>query len=431
MYRPETRIIDSGYANIKFNPPDMDYEGWKEIGEKYLAQQEKKYKETEDLYDLQNQEAQQLNEVLEGTSGKDYQYLQESIVNARNELKELYKGKRAKETKTPEFQGKLYDIRQSLLNKRNGIDTFHQQAKQATDIAMNTPSIKKREWNEYLMKQAELPPDMRDKNLIAKINTDPLFFNPYDYTSNIIGKLGKSDEQVEVENEDTILNYDVTYRPDLGAIDKKTGQFKFAPSDTLIDQLFAQDPRFYNAMAGMIPAEEAKKYIDEGNSTDFHKTVREQAKKYIEAVKGFGPEFKQTGKTTKTWKYYKPSAADTKAKKEDEEVMAIQQRLLNKDARSFNDYIGDFWRAFDYEYDGDDNIVGVIATYQEKHPRVKGKMIDKHEFIDVDPDDSGSVKQALNRIKYFSNRDKKQVTAKPLQQQEKGKEPKGFVDDIE
>lgn len=433
MYRPDTKIIKHGLADVKFNPPDMDYEGWKQINRDYIAQQERKYKETNDLYDLQAEQANELNAALEGTSGKDYEYLQRSIVESRDRLKALYKGKTLKETRTPEFQAELYNIRQGLGDKKNSINTFYGQIKAANDIAANSPSIKKKEWQEYIDAQIQLPPDQRDRNLINKINTDPLFFSAYNQAAFMAEAEKQADIQIERENEsgDLILTYDGKTRPSLGSFDEKKN-FVYNPSDEFVDRVLRSDKRFYNAMAGMLPPEQANALLGAGQDLEFNKAVREQAKKFITTVaqqQGYGSDLGKPTRTTKWWEHQRPTASDKNLQKEEQELKVIQDRLLANDERAFNDFISkDFWRNFDYEYDGDGNIVAVVGTYKTKDKRGRKEIL-VPERIEVDPQDPGSVKQAINRIKAFENKNKKGIVVKPLSPKKEG--GGGWADQIE
>lgn len=429
MYVPEKRIIRHGLADLKFNSPDMDYEGWSKISQRYIDQQEKAYRESTDLYDLQNEQANQVNSVLQGTKGKDYEYLQHAIVDYRDQLKNAYKGKKLKDTRSPEFQTGIYNIKQDLLNKRNAIDTFHGQAQQADAIAKNSPSIKRDEWNRYLNEQTQLPPDQRDPDLVSKINTDPLFFDPHDHVVSILDKEKQMDEQIQKETKDLILNYDAKYRPALGKFNN--GEFVYEPSDDLVNRLLKSDPRFKNAMVGMLDTQKAEAALDKGKTTVFNKSVEAQTKEYLKAVaqQGFGPDLKQTGKTVKSWQYYKPSASDKKDQKEEQETQVIQQRLLNGDTRAFNDFLSkDFWKSFDYDINADGKITAVHGIYRGKDKRGR-KEIEIPETIEVNPDDPGSVRQAINRIKSVENKNKQNISVKPLSS-EKPK-AKGWADEID
>lgn len=423
MYVPEKRIIRHGLANVKFTAPEGSHyaEGFGKLAE----YQEKKYKETNDLYDLQKEQADQLNSALEGTSGKDYEYLQQSIVEKRDKIKELYKGKTLKETRTPEFHAELYNIFQDLGNKKNSISTFHKEANEANKIAANTPSIKKKEWQEYINAQMQLPPDQRDKDLINKINTDPGLFSSYNYGDMIVSAEKQADIQIERENEtgDLILSYDGKYRPSLGAFNDKK-EFVYSASDDVVDRALKGDKRFYNQMAGMLPPEQSQALLWAGQDFEFNKAVKDQAKKFLGAIsqqQGYGSDLGKPTKTVKWWEHQRPTATDKKFLQEENELKVIQQRLLGNDERAFNDFLSkDFWRNFDYEYDGDGNIVAINGTYKTKN-KTGRKEIEVVERIEVDPQDPGSVKQAINRIKAAENKNKKGITVTPLEKEDKGK----------
>lgn len=407
-YRPETRIIRHGLADVKFRPPDMDYEGWKQISRDYIAERERQYKETQDLYDIQADQANELNSVLQGTSGKDYEYLQKSIVSSRDRLKALYKGKRLKDTKSPEFQTELYNIRQDLMNKRNSIDSFHGQVKAANDFAANRPSIKKKEWEDYIYAQMALPPDQRETNLVNKVKTDPLFFSAANYGDAFLAKEKTKEAHFQRETEDLITNYEATYRPRLGSY--KDNVYTSNMSDDLVNEAL-QDRQFYNAMAGMLPAEQANKLIGQGLTNDFDAAVRAQAKKFLTAINGYDPDEKQL--TSKMKYQYRPTVGDKKIAQEERELEIIQQRLLDNDLRTFNDFISkDVWRHFDFEYGSGGQINKIIGTYLAKDKRGR-KTIELTEEIDVDPKDPASVKQAINIIKSFDSKYKKDVKVEP------------------
>jgi hypothetical protein len=432
-YTPEKRIIRHGLADVRFNSPDMDYQGWKEINQRFIDERERQYKETNDLYDLQSEQANELSAALEGTTGKDYEYLQKSIVESRNRLKELYKGKKIKDTRSPEFQTQLYNLRQDLANKRNAIDSFHGQVKTANDIAMNTPSIKRKEWQDFLNTQMQLPPDARNRNLVSEINTNPLFFNPYDYAAGVMKSEDEKEAFYDRETADLIINYQANYKPSLGRIKEGAagGEFVIDPSNTFIDKLLRGDRRFYNAMAGMLPPDQANALIGAGNtSTTFPQAIRDVTKNYMKAVSGFEPTRKQL--TSKMKPTIRPTVSDKKLLKEQEELQIIQNRLLENDERAFNDFISkDVWRSFAFEYDTDGNVNKIVGRYLTKDPRGR-KTIEVPEEIDIDPKDPESVKQAINRIKSFDSKYKKDITVVPSSKTKSGGNPKkGILDDIE
>jgi hypothetical protein len=414
MYRPEVRIIRHGLADFNWQGPDMDYDGWKEISRNYQEQTEKQYKETEDLYDIQNQESNDLNKVLDGTSGQDYLYLQQSIIEARDRLKNLYKGKRLKETKTPEFQSELYNVKKDIYGKKNAIESGNKQLLLANEEANNSPSVKKKEWQDYILKQLQLPPDQRDKDPLNKLRTDPLFFNSYDYAKTLIKGQEESAANYDRETKDEILHYNVKYRPDLGHYNEK-GKFVFEPSESFVKKLLSTDARFRNAMIGMLPPKQAQELVGTGNDGALEEAVVVQAKEFLKAVKGFEPVEKLV---SSKMKYHdRPTAGDKERMREEQDLQAIQDRLLKADPRTFNDLIGDFWREFDFEYDEKGNVKSINATYQEDHPFNVGKKVRRLEQVDVNPTDIGSVQIAVNRIKSFQNKEKKNITVKPLQKQ--------------
>ena len=416
MYTPNSQTVQSGYrgVNVDFSPlTDTVNRNTQRSSELFIEHAKNRYKETSDLYDIQMDEMKNLDSVLDGAKGQDYLYLQKSVVEARDRVKELFKGRTPKEFRTPEFQTELYNIKRDLSKKKNSIDTFYSQIQNSQELS-NSPSIRKKEWHDYILSQVSLPPDQRDPDIVQRLQTDPLFFNPYDYTVTILETLGKADKQIQRETDDLILNYDATYRPDLGSYNEK-GEFEFAPSEDLVKRILSSDKRFFNAMVGMLPAEQANKLVNEGNTSMLNEAVLQQTREYLKTVHGFGPDEKQTGKTVKSWQYYKPTASQTKQTELTEEINAIQQRLLNGDTRAFDDYLSaDFWQSFDYEYDNDGKITAVVATHIDQDAPKWKKNAVKTEYVAVDPNDPGSVKQALNRIKYFAGKDKKQVTADPL-----------------
>jgi hypothetical protein len=411
MYRPEVRIIRHGLADFNWQGPDMDYDGWKEIARNYQEQVEKQYQETEDLYDIQNREANDLNKVLEGTSGQDYIYLQQSIVEARDRLKNLYKGKRLKETKTPEFQAELYNIRKDISDKRNSIDSVHKQLIIANEEANNTPSVKKSEWQKYVYNQLQLPPERRDKDPLNKLRTDSLFFNSYDYARKMLRDLDKASVNYDRDTKDEILHYNATYAPDLGRYEN--GKFIFDPSEALVGKLLTTDPRFKSAMVGLLPPQQSKDLVGSGNDSALDDAIISQTKEFLKAVKGFEPAEKLASSKMKY--HNRPTAGDKRLMLEGQNLATIQQRLQDGDTRAFDDLIGDFWRDFDYEYDSNGNIYKINAVYQEEHPFYPGKMQTRIEEINVNPSDEGSVLQAINRIKSHQNREKKNIIFKPLQ----------------
>lgn len=416
MYVPEKRIIRHGLANVKFTAPEGSHyaDAAGDVYRHLKEKREKEYKETNDLYDLQAKQANEFDSALQGTQGKDYESLQTSIVGYRDEIKELYKGKTLKETKTPEFQRKLYDIRQGLATQKNVINTFHGQVKEANDQAKNSRSINQKEWSGFINTQMQLPPEQREKDLVKKLNTDPLFFSSNDYTASILESEKTMDEQFERETKDLILNYDGTYRPSLGQY--KNGEFIYNPSDELVDKLLKGDKRFSNQMIGMLPPEAAEEMIGAGMTRSVNQAVRNVTKEYIIAIakQGYGaPNEKPVGKTVKTWNYYRPTTAEDKDNKENQEINVIQQRLNNADPSTFNDYKGELWKKFNLHYnDETGEVIGVEATREVEDEWVKGLKRPKVEFFPVDPKDAGSVKSVINQIKHYKTTDTKSVTPK-------------------
>jgi hypothetical protein len=435
MYQPNNEIIRSAERDFQFDGnafgrsiDQLETEN-KRSYDNYLAEQERTYKETEDLYDIQKRETDSLNDGLKGLSGQDQLYYQQSIIEERDKLASIYKNIHSKgDYRSPEIQAELYALKTRLSDKRNAIDTFHQEAQAVNSLLKDNPSTKTGEVTAYLNAQMQLPPDKRDKNIVEKVQTDPLFFNAYDYAASVIKGREKSNKEIQKENKDLILNYDAEFTPDLEEYDAASGEFKFNPSDSLVEDLLAKDKRFYNAMKGMIPATQARKLVDSGNDGLLEDAVKDQAKEYLKTVKGFEAKLKQTGKTVKSWNYYKPTSTDSKKKDEEQEVAAIQQRLNNSDIRAFDDYLGTHWKEFQYEFDDERKPIAIIASYEGDHPSRKGKKITKKQIIDIDPEDKGSVAQALNIIKRFNYTDKDNVTAKPLSAPETKKKTKGRFD---
>jgi hypothetical protein len=434
MYQPNNEIIRSAERDYRYtdnafqNSIDRIDTEEKRQYDNYLAEQERTYKETEDLYDIQKRETDSLNDGLKGLSGQDQLYYQQSIIEERDKLASIYKNIHSKgDYRSPEVQAELYALKTRLSDKRNAIDTFHQQAQAVNGFLKDNASTKTGEVTSYLNAQMQLPPDKRDKDLLEKVQNDPLFFNAYDYAASVIKKREKSNKEIQKETKDLILNYDAEFTPDLEEYDATTGEFKFNPSDSIVDGLLS-DRRFYNSMKGMIPADKAKKLVDSGNDGLLEDAIKDQAKEYLKTVKGHEAKLTQKAKTVKSWNYYKPTSTDAKKQSEEQEVAAIQQRLNNSDIRAFDDYLGTHWKNFQYEFDDEGKPVAIIAEYEGDHPSRKGKKIAKKQIIDINPEDVGSVAQALNIIKRFNYTDKDNVSAKPLSAPEAKKKSKGRFD---
>jgi hypothetical protein len=381
---------------------------------------------TEDLYDLQANQANEFNSVLQGTSGKDYEYLQKSIVDSRDRLKYLYKGKKLKDTRTPEFQSEVYNIKQDLANKRNSIDSFHGQVKQANELAKNRTSIKKKEWEDYIYAQMQLPPDQRDKDLVNKINTDPLFYSAANYGDAFLAKEKTKEVHFLRETDDLITNYEATYRERLGSY--KDGVYTPNMSDALVSEAL-QDRQFYNAMAGMLPPEQANALIGQGLNKEFDAAVHQQAKKFLTAIQGYDPDEKQLSSKMKYQP--RPTASDKKNLEEERQLGIIQQKLLDHDETAFDDFISkDVWRGFKFEYEPDGDI-HITGTYLGKDQRDRNT-VTKIEHIYIDPTNAASVKQAMNRIQSFDSRYKKDVTVAPSSEKKATtpKKKQGYADKL-
>lgn len=421
MYTPEKRIIRHGAADVKFRGPDMDYEGWNRIIDNFRKDHEKQYKETNDLYDLQRDQLKSLDSVLQGTSGKDYEYLQQSVVDARDKVKNLYKGKRLSDTKTPEFERQLYEITQGLANKKNSIGTVYDQIKLSKEYADNNPSIRKDAFHDFVNYQLSLPPDERDKDILNQVKTNPLFFAPYNHGTAAITKEGIADTELKNETDDLITNLGAEYRPSIGSYVPGTDKYKnpvfvFNPSDDFVSRTLNGSKHFYNAMAGMLPPEKSNELVNSGNTMAFQEAVHAQAKTYLKTIaeqQGLGPKTKPTSSKMKY--VARATTYDKKLAAEGNEIRVVQSRLQDGDERAFDDLIGDFWRGFDFEVDNNGQVSGIIGNYEVEDQRAwkKGQMISKTEFVPVDPSDEGSVKIAINRIKSFANKEKKYTTPRP------------------
>lgn len=388
MYNPNSQIVD-GLGQIR-----GDYHV-NTSGPYDISRMKSRYKESDDLYDLQNQQASEVDSLLENTTGKDFLYMQDSIVKYRDDLKNLYKSAAStKDVKSPEFQTKLFQIRSELNKKANSINTFYSQVKEADKFASTTPSVKKNEWNAFLRQQLELPPDQRDANVLKTIQSDPLFFNPYDYAASVLKELPEADHFYTEDDGQQLINFEAKYRPDLGHFDTR-GNFKFEPSDYAIEKVLTENTHFKNTMAGLLPAAEANELIGEGNHGTYTDALKDVTKKYLQQVHGFEPNRIQ--KSSKM-KHVESSASEKKELAEKQEALAIQQNLQNGHADALEDYKVGSWNKFDINY-AEDGQVEIAAHYtddKEDRPSKKNKI----EYIYVNPDDEGSVRQALNKLKF-------------------------------
>lgn len=422
MYTPQKTIIRSDFAQ----PPALDSSYFKEAQRTHLAAQERKYQETNDFYDLQREEMQDLSKVLEGTTGADHQYLNKLVVDVRDEYKETLRGLKLKDYNTPEVQDKIFEIKNRLVKAKNLSTTSLEHIKQAYMLSKQD-HMKEGEFTRYLTQQLALPPDQRDPDLLNRVQTDPLFFNGYDYLTSVLDGLKTTTEPLQRKDDNFFYSYEATYRPELGYFDKN-GQWVFEPKGEVIDQALT-NPLFYNTVVGLMPPELVKSLTDSGNKTELKKAVKERAKEYMhevfvreeegKTVTPFDPELKQKGRTLNPLKYQRPTAGQRDKQTFEREVMAIQQRLQNDNPLAFDEYISpDGWRGFTFEYDDNGKINKIIGTMVDKSSLFYGKLPGdpptRIEEIPVNIDDEGSVQQALSRIKFVFSKDKDEVTAEPM-----------------
>lgn len=430
-YQPARTIVQSGFRGVRQEGPNID---WSTIADGFLQAQERKYKETNDYYDIQREEMNSLASVLNGTFGADNSYLNRMVIDARNEYKELLKGTKPRDYRSPEIQDKIFEIKNKLARAKNLSATSLEQIKSAYTKAKGTPSIKEGEVTKYLESQLMLPPDQRDPDIANKISTDSLFFNLYDHETRVLDARKTATKPIQRKDDNFFYSYEATYRPDLGYFDKDD-KWVFDPREEVIDQMLS-NPQAYNAVLGLLPPDQVKKLKDTGNTNMLEKAVRDMAKQHLREVfvreeggGAYDPMLEQKGRTLNPAKYQRQTVAEKNEAKFDQEVAAIQQRLKDNNPLAFGEYISpDGWRGFDFEYDADGNITGIVGTMVNKNDIMYGKTMGEPptttQFIPVDVDDIASVKQALSRIKFVFSKDKAKVTADPLQKPDNTKKPK-------
>lgn len=403
---------------------------WSQLTQNFLAERQRQYEETNDFYDLQREEVKDIASVLEGTYGTDNKYLNELVVQARNEYKELLKGLKLKDYNTPAVQDKIFEIKNRLSKAKNVSATSLEQIKQAYALS-KTDHMKEGEFNRYLTSQMALPPDQRDPDLLAKVQTDPLFINGYDYLTSVLDARKSTTEPLQRKDANFFYSYEATYRPDLGYFDK-SGEWVFDPKPEVIDDAL-KNPQFYNLILGMMDPDDVQKMTATGNKNELKKAVKEMTKTYMnevfmreeggKRVGPYDPQLEQKGRTLNPSKYTRPTTYDKEKNDLNSEVNAIQQRLLSNNAQAFDEYISpDGWRGFALEDSNKDGKIDkIIGTMVDKSHFMYGKLPGtppmRTEEISVNIDDAGSVQQALSRIKFVLSKDKEDVQAQPLEPQ--------------
>lgn len=417
MYTPEKRIIRSYEAA----PEAIDSSYWKEANHLRIGEQARKYKETNDLYDLEAESRKSFDETLEGLQGQDYAYMQNKVIDARDRLASLFKGKGLKDIRTPEFQTEFYNIAKDLRKEQNGITTSLEQMKQAKALAETRPSFVRAEVDRYLQKQAALPPGQRDVDILKKIQTDPLFFNAYDYSLNLMKDFERSTYSSEKQKGREVQHYEHQYIADLGEYDSN-GNFQYNVSDAVLDKHLA-DPRFYAKMEGMIPADLALRLRKEGNDGALREAVREQASEFIKGIKSLGPDVK-----LKSSKFIpQESSADRKQNNQNAQINYIMERTMAGKMDALNAFKGSFWSDdFKPVFDENDKtkVIGVKGFYKEKHPILKGKMVNKEMFWPITNDSFDSIQSIVAQIQNYSQGDKDKINfIDPTPQGEAPKKP--------
>lgn len=427
-YQPTRNLANSGFANVKFTGPDSDTQGFNHLAQNFIAERQRQYNETNDFYDLQREEMQDLSKVLEGTYGADNQYLNNLVVKARDEYKEVLKGLKLKDYNSPAVQDKIFELKNRLMKAKNLSATSLEQIKQGVALSKGD-HMKEDDISLELRKQLSLPPDQRDPDILLKLQTDPLYFNLYDYLTKVLDSRKTITEPLQKRDDNFFYSFKATYRPELGYFDKG-GDWVFDPRPEVIEEAL-QNTQFYNGIIGMMKPELVKSLRGSGDKNKLKEAVHNKAKEYMQAVfireEGgkrvgvYDPQLEQTGRTLNPAKYSRPTTYDKREDDMENEVAAVKQRLIDGNPKALDEYIADDgYTHFGFKYDSQGRIIKIIASRLDtKNPlhTLSPEKAMKYEPIDVDPDDPGSVRQLINRLKYPRRSDKDKVQAYPLRPQ--------------
>ncbi len=400
-YSPTVQYVRSGHRD--YNPPAIDTKldesaALMEGGVKTITDAiSQKYQDTEDFYDIQKKEAESLNKALDGLDGADYEYTMKKVVEKRDQLAELFKGKKLKDYNSPEFQKQLFDIKKDLSLVANGSGSSRAGLTKAKDLVKTIPHYKQDEAYKWIASQTQLPPDQREQDPVGFLMSDPQFRNPADF---IIGWAKKQGEETSplIKRTGNVV-YDsemINYR---GVYDNAGG---FVLSDDAVDQMFQEQPWFFTSMQNMArDPEQNKMIVGQGHTTLEKQDVVDFTKGYIQQIEALKNRENAKGSTFKM-ESTRPTSGEIKNEEEDKAIADFQKRLLSGDTNPAQEFItaaGDKgWSGFDVVKDQSGRVVQIKTKARQYNARKK-KIETVEDVLTVNPLDIADVSKVYKFLR--------------------------------
>lgn len=396
------QVIRGGEAGI--SPSNYVYDSGIDPLKTLSKELKERKQERKDFYQAQVDEISSLNDYLKGAQGKDFTHMQNSILGVRDEIKKLFKTSNPRNYNSPDFQTKLFQLKDKLASVKNGIDTFQNQSAQALQYSGTTPFAVRGEINNYIKQQSELAPEERDQNLLNTIQNDPKFFNPYAYASSSLSTAKPAKAlftKDDLGDKDLINVVEQSYNP---LLYKQVGNtIKFEPDEQFVDQLL-QDNRFKTQMMNMLPPEVSKSVADNGNSDLIGEELRDQTKEYLRAVaeKQFSPSEKLVANKLKP-RPKSPTVAERKELNQKQEAAALLDNIQVDPYEAVRSLaVGENetgYHSFAPVRDEAGNVIGIEAKFRSKR-KGNGRFQDTIEQFPIV--DFASALNFINKTKYYT-----------------------------
>lgn len=373
-YSPTVQYVRSGLRD--FNPPNIDTDlnssfamMDKGIGTITKAISDR-YQETEDFYDIQKKEQESLSKALDGLDGSDYEYTMKKVVESRDKLAEVFKGKKLKDYNSPEFQKQLFDIKKELSLVANSSSSTKNGLVKSKDLVKTIPHYKQDAANQWIASQTQLPPDQREQDPVGFLMSDPQFRNPADFVISWAKKQGEESSPVIRKTGNVVYDSAVTnYR----SVYDKEG--KSVLSDESVEQMFMEQPWFFTSMQNMAnDPRENKMIVGSGHTSLEREDVVAFTKQYISEIEALKNRENAKGSTFKM-ESAKPTAVQQKEESEKNAIADFQKRLLSGDtnpAQEFLSAAGDRgWAGFETVKDQSGRVVQIKTKARQYNPRKK------------------------------------------------------------
>jgi hypothetical protein len=322
---PNAPYVRSGERDINY--PQLASQGISETfstAAKEAAQMiEKKYQETTDFYDIQKKEADDLNALLDGLDGRDYEEMMKEIVTTRDEFAQMFKGKKLKDYNTPEFQSMLFQKKKRLGDLLNVINTSKNNYKSIMEYAEKTPYSKRGAIRKFVEDEATKSPLERMRNPLQHIQSDPQFYNGDEFLSTFVSKLG-TDQDSEIRDTPDATEQIITSWAK-GIYDKAGNVIA---DDATILAMHEADPRFRSWVKNMMRTPENNK-LAEDNGFDYtsERQLIDDTKALLNMLP-YGKPARTVNKSFKGQTTQKASEGDKKEAARKESIANWQKELL-------------------------------------------------------------------------------------------------------